>query len=103
MKYRFLLNQNTFYLNVKKTILVEIKANILENPYRIAKNQEFELLTLRHFKNVISPKPQEQSLGVQLSRKYSDSVKCRYFVHISDFFKKSSKPGYGNLVLITSS
>ena len=28
-----------------------------ENPFNIAKKQEFELITSRHFKNLISPKP----------------------------------------------
>ena len=28
-----------------------------ENPFNIAKNQEFELITSRHFKNLIFPKP----------------------------------------------
>ena len=28
-----------------------------ENPFNIAKNQEFELITSRHFQNLIFPKP----------------------------------------------
>ena len=40
--------------NFKKQILAWIKGNLLGNPFNIAKIQEF---TLRHFKNVISPKP----------------------------------------------
>ena len=43
--------------NFKKEILAWIKANLLENAFNIAKNQEFKFLTLRHFKNVISPEP----------------------------------------------
>ena len=41
----------------KKIILAWIKANLLENPFNIAKIQEFKLLILQHFKNVITPKP----------------------------------------------
>ena len=83
-----------------------------ENPFNIAKNQEFELITSRHFKNLISPK---SACNSQWSLIYSKNLKRKrhcpafqiipdfYFTRISDFFTKSSKPGHGNLVLITSS
>ena len=44
--------------NFKKKTLVWIKANLLKTLYfNISKNQEFELITSCHFKNLISPKP----------------------------------------------
>ena len=66
-----------------------MKANLLKNPFNIAKHQEFELITSSHFKNLISPKPSWNS-------KYFRFKKKRRFL------KKSSKPGHENLALITS-
>ena len=43
---------------LKKKILISlIKKGKLESNFNIAKNQEFELITSCHFKNLISPKP----------------------------------------------
>ena len=41
----------------KKKILGSLSKGKPENPLNIAKNQEFEMITSRHFKNLISPKP----------------------------------------------
>ena len=84
-----------------------------ENYFNIAKSQEFELITLRHIKSLTSPKPAWNSQW-QWSLIPSRNLK-RY--HLSQpnspifqifslkkerFLRKSSKPGHGNLVLITS-
>ena len=42
--------------NFKKNIRLN-KGKPYESPFNIAKNQEFELITSRHFKNLISPTP----------------------------------------------
>ena len=74
----------------------------------IAKNQEFELIASCHFKNPISPKPRWNSQwSIISSRNLKRQHHCP-FAHISDFFfkkrffRKSSKSGHRNLVLITS-
>ena len=38
------------------------------NPLDIPKNQEFELIASRHFKNLISPKPTRTTVQVELSK-----------------------------------
>ena len=43
--------------NLKKKNISLNKGKPAESPFNIAKNQEFELITSRHFKNLISPKP----------------------------------------------
>ena len=43
--------------NFKKKNISLNKGKPSENPFNIAKNQEFELITSRHFKNLIFPKP----------------------------------------------
>ena len=61
-----------------------------ENPCNLAGNQDFELFTSRHFKNLISPKPMEQSVvySVNKFKAIASIVKCPCYAHISDFFKK---------------
>ena len=58
--------QGKSYLSTVPEILFDFKKKIFgclnkgkpsENRFNIAKNQEFELITSRHFKNLISPKP----------------------------------------------
>ena len=44
----FLISRKNISLN---------KSKPFENPFNIAKKTEFELITSRHFKNLISPKP----------------------------------------------
>ena len=43
--------------NFKKKNISLNKGKPYESPFNIAKNQEIELITSSHFKNVISPKP----------------------------------------------
>ena len=52
MKYRFLLKS---FLILRKNI--NLNKGKPENPFNVTKNQEFEMLPLRHIKNLISPKP----------------------------------------------
>ena len=52
MKYRFLLKS---FLILRKYVNLK-KGEHSENPFNIAKNQEFKLITSFHFKNLISPK-----------------------------------------------
>ena len=61
-----------------------------ENSYNIAGNQEFELFTSRHFKNLISAKPMEQSVeySVEKFKAIASIVNWPCFAHISDFFLK---------------
>ena len=54
MKNQFLLKH--FLIVTKKNISLN-KDKPSENSVNIAKSQEFELITSRHFKNLISPKP----------------------------------------------
>ena len=78
----------------------------------IAQNQaqEFELITSCHFENQTSPKPTWNSQWSQISSIYlkrehhSLPILCPYFRFKKKkrFLRKSSKPGHGNLVLITS-
>ena len=75
----------------------------------IAKNQEFEMITSCHFKNLISSKPTWNSQWSLIS---SRNLKWEYhfaahtspifsvFLKKNRFLRKSSKPGHGNLVLI---
>ena len=98
--------------NFKKKILAWIKANVLKTPLILPKTKNSKLITSRHFKNLISPKP---ACNSQWSLIYSKNLKRKrhcpafqiipdfFFTRISDFFTKSSKLGHGNLVLITSS
>ena len=88
-----------------------------ENPFNIAKNQEFELFTWRYFRNLIFQNPWNKiPLGLQnlwnsqWSLNQSDSVTAHsspifqnflLFFKKKRFLRKSSKPGHGNLVLIT--
>ena len=54
MKNQFLLKH--FLIVTKKNISLN-KDKPSENSVNIAKSQEFELITSRHFKNLISPTP----------------------------------------------
>ena len=94
--------------NFKKKKISLNKGKPSENPF-IAKNKEFELITSRHFKNLISPKPAWNSQWSLIpSRNLKRQHHFPYFPNISDhffkkiFLRKSSKPGHGNLVLDTS-
>ena len=62
LKWHILKSYN-FVVGVtfKKIILAWITAKLLENPFNIAKIQEFELIILHHFKDVIIPKPEWNS------------------------------------------
>ena len=73
MKYRFF-----FLIWRKKCWLEYCKGKPSENPLNIAKNQEFELITSHHFKNLISPN-------------------LHFFFFKKKFLRKTSKPGHGNL------
>ena len=81
-----------------------------ENSFNIAKNQEFELITSHHFKNLISPKPawMEQSVKSNPFEKLKAIASLPMFHPYFRFLKKkrfprkSSKLGQGNLVLIAS-
>ena len=84
-----------------------------ENYFNIAKSQEFELITLSHIKSLISPKPARNSqwqwsliLSRNLKRYHLSQPNSPIFQIFSlkkeKFLRKSSKPGHGNLVLITS-
>ena len=75
-----------------------------ENSFNIAKNQEFELITSCQFKNLISPKPTwnfKKIRAIASITSQTSSIFQIIFITKS-FFRKSSKPGHGNLVLITS-
>ena len=71
-----------------------------------AKNQEFELITSCHLKNIIFPKPTWNSLWSLISS--SDGINphtssmFQIFFFKKRFLRESSKPGHGNLVIITS-
>ena len=78
-----------------------------DNPFNNAKNQEFELITSRHFKNLISPKPAWNSQWSLIPSRNPDSITSHtspiFQIFLKEsFLAKSSKPGHGNLVLITS-
>ena len=47
---------DSMFLILRKNISLN-KSKPFENPFNIAKNTEFEVITSRHFKNLISPKP----------------------------------------------
>ena len=62
-----------------------------ENPFNNIKNQEFELITSHHFKNLISPKPAwdiQWSLVNSFEKFKVIASLPILFAHISDFFKK---------------
>ena len=71
-----------------------------------AKNQEFELITSCHLKNIIFPKSTWSSLWSLISS--SDGINphtssmFQIFFFLKRFLRKSSKLGHGNLVIITS-
>ena len=56
MKNRFFLKPFLILTKKKKKNSLN-KGKPSENPVNIAKSQEFELITSRHFKNLIPPKP----------------------------------------------
>ena len=71
-----------------------------------AKNQEFELITSCHLKNIIFPKPTWNSLWSLISSSdginpHTSSMFQIFFLE-KRFLRESSKPGHGNLVIITS-
>ena len=54
----YLLAVRKILFNFKKKVLGSSnKGKPSENPFNIATNQEFEMITSCHFKNLISPKP----------------------------------------------
>ena len=73
----------------KKNISLN-KGKPSENTFNIAKNQEFELITSRHIKNLISPKPAWNSQSVESNSfekfKMIASLPIAYFTRVSDFF-----------------
>ena len=78
-----------------------------ENLFNVTKNQEFKLFTSHHFKNLISPKPMEESVEPNSAKKFEaiNSDNCLHFALVSYFVKKrfprkSSDSGHGNLNLI---
>ena len=85
----------------KKNSLRKNKAS--ENPFNISKNQELELFLLCHFKNLISPKPIEQSVESYFTEKIkvivstAHALVCPYFSFIlkKKIFLRKSKPGHG--------
>ena len=113
----------TYEISIFVEIILILRTNIIlnkgkpsENPFNIARNQEFELFTWRHFKNLIFqnpwnkiPKTMERPVELTSVEKFKAIVSllilrpyCRFFFK-KRFIRKSSKPGHGNLVLITSS
>ena len=54
-----------------------------ENSFNIAKNQEFELITSCHFKNLISPKSAWNSQWILIPSR--NLKQQHHFAHISDF------------------
>ena len=69
--------QGKSYLSTVPEILFDFKKKIFgclnkgkpsENRFNIAKNQEFELITSRHFKNLISPNPGNSQWSLIRSR-----------------------------------
>ena len=70
----------------KKNSLSKSKAS--ENPFNISKNQELELFLLCQFKNLISPKPIEQSVESYFIAKIkvivptAHTLVCPYFSFI---------------------
>ena len=77
-----------------------------ENPFNISKNQELELFLSCHFKNLISPKPIEQSVEsyfidkIKVIVSTGHTLVCPYFSFIikKKIFLRKSKPGHGYLV-----
>ena len=66
--------------NFKKKILAWIKANL--KTFNIAKNEELELITSCHFKNLISPKTAWNSQWSLISsRNLKWQHHCTYFSH----------------------
>ena len=105
MTHEILIFVKILFDFIKKKISLN-KANLLN----IAKNQEFELITSHHFKNLISPKPawMEQSVKSNPFEKHKAIASLPIFHPYFRFFlkkrfpRKSSKLGQGNLVLIAS-
>ena len=77
-----------------------------ENSFNIAKNQEFELTVSCYFKNLISLKStwnSQWSLVFSRNLKQWHHCPCPFRGFFKKgFLRKCSKPGHGNLVLITS-
>ena len=100
MKYRFLLK--SFLILRKKNISLNT-GNLSENSFNIAKNEKIELITSRHFKNLISPKLAWNSQPVESNSfkkfKVIQSMPIAYFAHISDFFKTKLEQNRSELIL----
>ena len=64
-----------------------------ENSFNIAKNQEFELITSYHFKNLISPKPTWKSHWSLISyyKFLSDSITAHTCPYFGSFFLQKKK------------
>ena len=91
----------------KKYQVAWVKAN-LKTLFSIAKKTRIQVdHTTSLYKSDLSKTRMERSVEFNSFEKFKVKHHCPYFAHISDlkkkrFLRKSSKPGHGNLVLITS-